>query len=121
MGKPVLRLDCSGQSHALVTDQSAGRRLRSLTLRFSRRAALHQASTVLHYFPVPNIFHIPQKTKAALRRAASPKFHDNLCCALSSYYFVQPASYLPLAQVLPLGPWATPLPFLVLALPPLAV
>ena len=36
-------------------------------------------------------------------------------------YFVQPASYFPLAQVLPLGPWATPVPFLVLALPPLAV
>jgi hypothetical protein len=49
-------------------------------------------------------------------------FRDNLRCALSyHYYFVQPSSYLPLAQVLPLGPWATPIPFLLLALPPLVV
>jgi hypothetical protein len=78
------RLFSSGQSHALVTGESAGLRWLSLTLRFSKHVALHHASTVLHHVPVPNIFHIPQKTKAALRRAASPKFPDNLCCALST-------------------------------------
>jgi hypothetical protein len=37
------------------------------------------------------------------------------------YYFVQPCWFAPLAQVVPLGPWATPFPFLVWALPPLPV
>jgi hypothetical protein len=32
----VLRLDCSGLSHVLVTGESAGQRFRSWTLRFSR-------------------------------------------------------------------------------------
>src|SRR5271169_2795739 len=36
-------------------------------------------------------------------------------------YFLHPCSYLPLAQVVPPGPCATPIPFLVLALPPLVV
>jgi hypothetical protein len=34
----VSQLDCSGQSHALVTGESAGQRLRSLTPRFSKHA-----------------------------------------------------------------------------------
>src|SRR5271165_6658966 len=36
-------------------------------------------------------------------------------------YFLHPCSYLPLTQVVPPGPWATPIPFFVLALPPLVV
>src|SRR5271165_2458794 len=36
-------------------------------------------------------------------------------------YFLHSCSYLPLAQVVPPGPCATPIPFLVLALPPLVV
>jgi hypothetical protein len=40
-GKHVLRLACSGQSHALVTGDSAGQRFRSLTLRFSMHVELH--------------------------------------------------------------------------------
>ena len=40
-GKHVSQLDCSGQSHASVTGDSAGQRFRSLTQRFSKRAGLH--------------------------------------------------------------------------------
>jgi len=36
-------------------------------------------------------------------------------------YFLQPWWFSPLAHVAPLGPWATPIPFLVLALPPVLV
>src|SRR5271165_78445 len=36
-------------------------------------------------------------------------------------YFLHPCWYLPLTQVVPPGPWATPMPFLVLALPPFVV
>jgi hypothetical protein len=44
--KRVLRLDCSGQSHALVTGDSAGQRFRLLTPPFSRRAAFQHNKAV---------------------------------------------------------------------------
>src|SRR5450631_3238862 len=45
------------------------------------------------------------------------------CQSMRAVYFfvVQPSWFLPLAQSVPPGPWDTPIPFLVLALPPLVV
>ncbi len=44
-----------------------------------------------------------------------------MMCESVRFYFLHPCSYLPLAQVVPPGPCATPIPFFVLALPPLVV
>ena len=37
---------------------------------------------------------------------------------MADYFFLQPELFTPLAHVVPLGPCATPMPFMVLASPP---
>jgi hypothetical protein len=44
-GQHALRLDCSGQLHALGTGESAGQRLRSQMPRFSKHVASHRTIT----------------------------------------------------------------------------